>query len=333
MPKPRAQYGPPPLAPASTCTTTTTTTLPSKPAATPTVISNVWALICLYVWLECKEGKVSKTEEIERICLDLAERHVKMFIEGRGVYDHPACTTMRNDYAFSAEEVLKTPIGKAIQKKGQLVERHIKNELIPVLFKSSILDPSNYTIASGKNAGDLLLDVKKRLWEVNGKKSEAFEDDKRLNAYHASFFPFLVTSPLSDYVYERPCHPLFNPCDKRRRGHPAATEATSARKKRGRDAQREKGHGKKPRDSPLDDFPGSASAMAFADADHRKTTSEILMFLIEKGKPGHREAHIAQLEELVAPKMKKTAEMNLSEDEQVEYENESGDAEEEDRDQ
>jgi len=73
--------------------------------------------------------------------------------------------------------------------------------------------------------------------------------------------------------------------------------------------------------------------MAFADADHRKTTSEILMFLIEKGKPGHREAHIAQLEELVAPKMKKTAEMNLSEDEQVEYENESGDAEEEDRDQ
>jgi len=313
MPKPRSQFGPSPHEPTAatptTTTTTTTTTTPSKPAATPTAIFNVWALICLFVWFECKEKKVGKTDEIERICFDLASKHVAMFVAGSGIYDHPACTTMRNDFAFSPEEIMKTSNGKTIQKKGQQVERDIKNLLIPTLYKSSLLDPPNYTIASGKNEGDLLLDMKRNLWEKNGKKAEAFENGKMLNTYHPSFFPFLVASPLSDYVYSRPCHPFFKSCDKRLRELPAASaSAASAQKKRGRIAQREEDRGKKPRDSPVDDFPGSASAMAFVDADERKTRSDILMFLVKEGNPRDKEMHLQALTKLAYSKKGKMEE-------------------------
>jgi len=84
--------------------------------------------------------------------------------------------------------------------------------LIPVLYQSPLLDSPNYTIASGKNAADLLLDVKRLAWHKNGNNEEDFKDGFSLNRYHASFFPFMVASPLSEYLYERPCHVYFKAC-------------------------------------------------------------------------------------------------------------------------
>jgi len=315
----------------STPTTPTSSSSSSKQLPSPTAISTVWALICLYVWFECKEKKVAKTDQIEQICIELAQKHAVMFVEGNGVYDHPACKTMRDEYAFSAEEFVKTLNGKAIQRKGQLVERDIKNVLIPALYKSSLLDPPNYTIASGKNAADLLLDVKKHAWEKNGNKAEDFKDGQTLNRYHASFFPFLVTSPLSDYVYQRQCHPFFKSCVKGPRAQPSAAEGKSTEKKRGRNAQREEERGKKSRNSP-DDFPASASAsasaMAFADADERKTTSDILMFLIKEGTPEDKQDALKELRVLAFSK-RKAVSMNEGAVEQDDSGGESDEVQEE----
>lgn len=209
MPKRTSSSVTAPGPPAGLATSSTTTAKDVVPSFT---LASVWALICLYVWFECKEKKVAKTDQIERICSELVKKHTAMFVEGRGVYDHPACDKMRSDFAFSAEELCKSSDGKTIMRKGQGVERDIKNVLIPVLYQSPLLDSPNYTIASGKNAADLLLDVKRLAWHKNGNNEEDFKDGFSLNRYHASFFPFMMASPLSEYLYERPCHVYFKAC-------------------------------------------------------------------------------------------------------------------------
>ena len=197
----------PSFKPSATTTTTTTTLTRARP--TPYTVTSVWGLICLYVWFECKERTVTDSPELARICSDLAKKHAEMFVEGKGVYDHPACESMRAQFAFSPDDLCKSEKGDSILKKGQTAQSQLVNKLIPMIYKSAVLDPPNYTFASGKGQDDLLLDMKRLAWIMKGSKDE-FKSDKQWNAYHTYFFAFLVASPLSDFLYRRPGSSLLS---------------------------------------------------------------------------------------------------------------------------
>jgi hypothetical protein len=279
----------------------------TKATASPSQNAVAWGLICLYSWFECKERQVEKSDQLNTICAELAKKHAALFVEGRSAYDHPECAKLRAEAVFSPDELCRSSDGNTIKRKGQLVERDIKNVLVPALYESCVLDPPNYTIASGKNAEDLLLDVKRLAWVKNGKPDAEFKDGFASNAYHTSFFPFLVATPFSEYLYERPGHPFFDSCKKGPRAASAPIISTE-KAKLGRAAQREKNRKKRKEaiDNDDEDLSTAASATSILyfevqaarlkaeeaqrKADALRLKSENLKFLVVNSTSGQMKA-------------------------------------------
>jgi hypothetical protein len=187
--------------------------------ATPMQITQAWGLICLTVWLEIKERQVDRIEVLHQACTSLVGEHADHFLAGTGPYEHPAVNLYRARAKFSegivrignkivTANLIKSDKGESIKKKGQEIERYIRNDLIPLIYQcSDVLELRNnsYTFKSGKSGPDLLASVKRIL------KTDA-SPDADSSRIHPAFLAFEVFSVFSNYVHNVEGHVNFKDC-------------------------------------------------------------------------------------------------------------------------
>ena len=149
-----------------------------------------------------------KVADLQKLLQELLPAHATAFVQGDHPYaDHPLFIELREMYSFDAAHLVKKTDGKIILAKAQACYRKIRNEIMPLLYKctgSIELHAGLYLLRSGKQGSDLLLELKKKLWEAKGRPADAFQPRLAWNNYHSYLLPGLVLTVASDYIYDVP---------------------------------------------------------------------------------------------------------------------------------
>lgn len=125
------------------------------------LVTSVVNLITVGAGLELQERGVFKSDKREELMVLAARIHAKCFDEGNGgVYTTNFVSEMKQEYKLSAVDALEPWAAKSTLTRRFDESMKVAKNLVPVLYGAPCLD-SDKSIKSGKNASDLLVELKR----------------------------------------------------------------------------------------------------------------------------------------------------------------------------
>ena len=176
------------------------------------LVTSVVNLITVGAGLELQERGVFKSDKREELLVLAARRHAKCFDEGNGgVYTTNFVSEMKQEYKLSAVDALEPWAAKGTLTRRFDESMKVAKNLVPVLYCAPCLD-SDKSIKSGKNASDLLVELKRCAYLYNKKDPEKFNSSLPWNEYDKDFLVVLLYGPFIEYFSEEhKMHPIFHP--------------------------------------------------------------------------------------------------------------------------
>ena len=207
------------------------------------LVTAVVNLITVGAGLELQERGVYKSDKREELLALAARRHAKAFDDGStGVYTTDFIAELKQEYKLNAVDAIEQWASKGtLTRRFDESMKNAKN-LVPVLYEAPCLD-SDKSIKSGKNASDLLVELKRCAYIHNKKDPEQFDSSMPWNEFDKDLLVALLYGPFIEYFSEEhKMHPIFHPLAKGKAGE--AAKAAQAQRSQdvelGRKRRREK---------------------------------------------------------------------------------------------